>query len=154
MMKILLLLISMITLIACGTTNNTTSTTSTEDAPKNNLTGVSWKINGPAFINETADSYTLTPPPKEENKFPDFGHFVEFKTDGTFSGHYSAQCGNDCFTSVDGNYTLITDNQVKIFIEKASNRGYCNDTFLIEKKDMGSFEIIPQKDKSFLLKKI
>lgn len=153
MIKTLLFFLSFTILIACGNASKTASTTNKANVLENPFLGISWKINSPAFIDETAASYTLTPPAEEKEKFPNFGHFVQFNEDGTFRGYYSAMCGNDCFTSVDGNYTLTTDNQVKIFIKKALNSGFCNDTLLIEKKDMGKFEIITQKDKSLLLKK-
>lgn len=154
-MKTLLFLISIFTLIACGAAPKSTDNQETKKPIlKNPLVDTKWKINGAAFIHEDIKSYTLTPPSSKEKGFPDFGHFVEFSNDGTFRGYYSAQCGNDCFTSVDGKYTMENENSIKIFITKAANHGYCNDTLLIENKEMGRFEITAQNDKSYLLKRI
>lgn len=106
-----------------------------------------WYINAPAFFYLNTESYTIN-----SKKFG-FGHFVEFKKDGTFKAYYHASCGNDCFAASKGTYT-IKNNILEIFVISAKQTGFCLDPISYENKKIGSFKIIRKTNDIFLLKKI
>lgn len=106
-----------------------------------------WQINSPAFLHFSTESYTLN-----SKKFG-FGHFIEFKENGTFEAYYRASCGNDCFTKSKGSYTLKNDT-LEIFVLSAEQTGFCLDAISYKNKKMGSFKIIKKTNDIFSLKKI
>jgi len=152
------LLIISIILTSCSTskssvsTHNATTVSNNSTNNSNVLAGTSWRIDGNAFFNEKKVSYTLTPKNSEDDF--QFGHFVDFDEKGGFYGHYSAPCGNDCFTTINGTYSIINGDEVKIFITLAEQDGFCDTKTTIKNKDMGTFKIEEQPKKALLLKRL
>ena len=118
----------------------------------NPLAQTSWRIDGNAFVSKERESYSLSPK-DPDNQF-EYGYFVDFKEDGSFHGYYTARCGNDCFTTIYGTYTMLNESQVKIFVKSVSQKGECNDNLSFKNREMGTFEIVQQPKKAFLLKRI
>ena len=71
---------------------------------KNILANTVWKVDGVPFETKEREEYFLQPI-EGEVQFS-WGHSISF-SDNTFSSSYSAPCGNDCFTSVYGEYQFV-----------------------------------------------
>lgn len=106
-----------------------------------------WQINGPAFFYPNTETYTLN------SKGDSFGYFVEFNEDETFQGYYRAPCGNDCFTQINGTYT-IKDDMVEIFVISAKQTGFCSESTSFSNKKIGTFKITKKTKNILLLKRI
>lgn len=121
----------------------------------NVLAGTSWRIDDNAFFYEERESYILTPKNLSEKfDFDHFGHFLDFNKEGSFYGYYSAPCGNDCFTTINGTDTIVNEDKVKIFVTLAEQGEYCDTRTTIKNKDMGTFKIEVQPKKALLLKRL
>lgn len=103
-----------------------------------------WSISSPAFFHKDQKTYKLQT--QKTDKRPAFGHFVTFKKDGTFSGYYTAPCGNDCFTSIDGHYKINDFSNLEIFVKNAEQKGYCNNPIHFSNKKRGTFKLTKQSD--------
>ena len=100
------------------------------------LTNTFWRGN---ITTETTgfSIYTVPTVQKLEDRWGTFIHFEE----GSFYTSYSAQCGNDCFSSTIGTYRVLKNNQIEFFIEKITRNGYCpNETEIVE-KSVGIFQM-------------
>ncbi len=53
-----------------------------------------------------------------------WGNFIHFKGT-TFTTHYSAPCGNDCFTTVTGEYRTVGDHLLEIKVLGINYSGFC-----------------------------
>ena len=69
-----------------------------------------------------------------------WGTFISFD-ENNFQSSYSAQCGNDCFTSTIGTYKILEDNKVEFFIEKITRRGFCSEETEIIYESIGVFQM-------------
>jgi hypothetical protein len=108
-----------------------------------------WRINGNAFVNPETSVYKLKAIDSKV-RFQ-FGTFVRFDEDGSFHGFYRAQCGNDCFTKVEGTYKFNSMNKITVFIKEINRGGFCNKESEVLNKNMGTFELeIKSKESIFL----
>ncbi|OYU78923.1 MAG: hypothetical protein CFE23_16405 [Flavobacterium sp. BFFFF1] len=94
----------------------------------------SWKINqlvGP----EGGDKFFLN------QSQSIWGNFIEFKSNGTFVSWYSADCGNDCFTTNLGKYQIINVHYIRLIITKSSQDGECEKFEKSFNRDLGLYQI-------------
>lgn len=130
-----LLFMLVVSLFACNGSDKQVAADLSKQLPSkpihNFLAGTKWKSGGGACFVDNVDQLTLyiPAPPKEQEKptiprFPNFGHWLSFDST-SFSGHYSAQCGNDCSVSAQGDYTLLSDTTMQVLLKTISRRGYC-----------------------------
>ncbi len=111
-----------------------------------------WRINGNAFVNPETSVYKLTPIDSKA-RFQ-FGTFVRFDENGSFHGFYRAQCGNDCFTKVEGTYKFRNDNKISVFIKEINRGGFCNKESEVLNKNRGTFELEIKKNDSICLNRV
>lgn len=86
-----------------------------------NLPG-KWRINHLITNSETKE-YTLTP--QSSDKFNNYGNNISLNFNQTFVSAYSADCGNDCFTTTFGKYKIIDENYICFYLEKIQHHGDC-----------------------------
>ena len=86
-----------------------------------NLPG-KWRINHLITNSETKE-FTLTP--QSSDKFDNYGNNISLNSDQTFISAYSADCGNDCFTTTFGKYKIIDENYICFYLEKIQHHGDC-----------------------------
>lgn len=79
------------------------------------FTAHSWKTVNLFAHDSTTSAYTLTPV-DTNGRFFDYGNHLVFQEDGKFFSYYTAPCGNDCFTSVNGSYT-VKGNKITIEVQ-------------------------------------
>ncbi|WP_353159740.1 hypothetical protein [Myroides odoratus] len=105
-----------------------------------------WKTNE-LITYEAMDEYVLTPAnlTVEATKMERFGNFIEFKEDQTFSCYYTAPCGNDCFTSTAGVYTIIGKNQIVLTLQRLQQDGMCMQS-REETVELGVYDIRKEKE--------
>ncbi|MEX1001050.1 MAG: hypothetical protein WDZ35_02960 [Crocinitomicaceae bacterium] len=115
------------------------------------LKNTSWKTNISCFEDEEVVAYELSSYPSL-TETRSWGYFINF-TDSTFETHYSAPCGNDCFTSVSGSYTYITGNKIEVYVASISRGGFCQKKSEYPKKKYGTYEITATS-KGLRLKKV
>lgn len=107
-----------------------------ETVQQNLLSGTSWKVDGVPFESRSREKYTFTE--YEELEFGNWGHTITFDTK-TFSSHYSAPCGNDCFTSVYGDYYFVEQYKIKVKVTKIHRSGFCDKNSEDLNQDMGNY---------------
>lgn len=118
----------------------------------NYLVGTSWKVNGVPFENKDTESYSLSEYGEPDNIMDQWGHFIYFDT-LTFSSHYSAPCGNDCFTSVRGTYWYSGVNRIQVKVTSIDRSGFCSEKSETINQDYGSYDLI-KSDFGYDLKKV
>lgn len=50
---------------------------------------------------------------------------IEFSEKNKFKSYNSWECGNDCFTSVDGKYKFVDKSEIELQIESITRTGTC-----------------------------
>ena len=90
----------------------------------NPFKGKEYRSGGVPFETADRESYTFTPLEKPEGMM--WGNFINFDHH-TFSTHYSAPCGNDCFTSVSGEYRIVGDGLMEVKVMGISRSGFCRE---------------------------
>jgi hypothetical protein len=107
--------------------------------PENLLVGTTWKVNGTPFETKEKEQYTFS-----EINTEDFdghwGHFISFDTT-TFSSSYSAPCGNDCFTNVNGEYYFETSFKIHISVKEINRHGFCSKKSESLNRDYGYYTL-------------
>lgn len=135
-MKKLLLIIW--TLILCSCSNSQTNYPGFKSVlhhPEiDDLVGT-WRINN-LVLNDETKEYILYP--QNSDPYKNYGNNITLKPDGTFESAYSAECGNDCFTSTFGKYKMIDENYICFFLEKITHTGDCSGESE-PKKDLGKY---------------
>ena len=89
----------------------------------NFLKNTKWRISNHAFADLEQESYTLS---EIEDDDWIWGRFVSFN-ENSFSGDYSAPCGNDCFVTTNGTYQFIKEQTIFVNVEYISRSGFCED---------------------------
>lgn len=112
----------------------------------NLLKGKKYSSIGVPFEKKSREKYTFSIPEKTQI----WGNFIEFH-DSTFVTYYRASCGNDCFTSVKGKYS-VNDNKLHIYVEAVEKNGMCLDPKDYDLGDYGDFEMTISADNIKLLK--
>lgn len=88
---------------------------------QNVLADTHWKIDGIPFETKERETYHLTPLSDEQFQWGNFIHFEQ----NTFSSHYSAPCGMDCFTSVTGEYFFVNALTIMVKVISINRNGFC-----------------------------
>ena len=114
------------------------------------LTNTSWQTNVSCFEQQTTDQYELYTYDRQLD-VQLWGYFIHF-TDSTFSTSYSAPCGNDCFTSVNGSYEYVKGNQIKVFVLDIHRNGFCSAKSEEVNRSYGVFTISKTKEGLRLVK--
>ena len=89
---------------------------------ENYLKGTEWKCSDVPFESEEVGQYSFEKFVADGQMH--WGNFIQFE-ENTFSTYYRAPCGNDCFTSVNGDYRFIGENLIKIKVTSISYSGFC-----------------------------
>lgn len=112
-----------------------------------------WKTNE-LITYKTIEEYVLTPAnlAADATKIERFGNFIVFNADQTFESYYTAPCGNDCFTSTAGVYTVTKDNQMTLTLYRLEQNGMCMQ-FREETVELGVYDIIKEKELLRLVKR-
>lgn len=105
---------------------------------KNQLENTSWKVDAIPFENTERESYTLTE--TDEDLDWHWGNFIKFE-ENTFSSWYSAPCGNDCFTSVYGEYSFVDAHVIEIKVIKIERYGFCSEKSEEINKNYGQYKL-------------
>jgi len=111
-----------------------------------------WHSSIPLFEEQNIPSYTLDKLENNSDRPMYWGYFVTFSADGTFETHYSAPCGMDCFTVVEGNYKWIDEQYLSLTVQKITRSELCSKESNATTFDLGVFEVAFDKN-SFTLKK-
>lgn len=104
-----------------------------------------WRTNSLITSAETKE-YSLIP------KNPDgdnYGNNISLNADQTFVSGYSADCGNDCFTTTKGKYKIIDKNYICFYLESISRSGDCSGNSQ-PNQDLGLYYYY-KKDNNFYL---
>lgn len=155
----LLLLLSMI--ISCSQKQNNPENPDAEPDSKSNYKGFEWakqnamlsELQGTWISNElllsdeTKEYFLLRKSPDGYN----FGNHITLNPDQTFTSFYTAECGNDCFTTSTGKYKIIDQNYICFYLEKITKSGDCSESTEPD-KDLGMYYYY-KKDKMFCLLK-
>lgn len=97
-----------------------------------------WRINTLVGLTEV-NEYRLT----RSDEFHIYGNSIVFDFyDQRFISHYSATCGNDCFTSNQGSYKLIDQNHISFFLKQVDIYGDCEMQLHHPNKELGVFFIV------------
>lgn len=80
--------------------------------------------------------YSLTP--QSKNTYENYGNNIVFNADQTFISGYSAECGNDCFTTTKGKYKIVDENYICFYLTEISRSGDCTGNSL-PNKDLGLY---------------
>ncbi len=106
-----------------------------------------WKINN-LIIDSLAQDYVLDTLSSE--LYSNYGNHILFHADGRFNTWYTAPCGNDCFISSTGTYTLIDSIHIQFIIDKVSfikAECYGRISPYVFPLDIGLFSIYKEKNK-------
>jgi len=149
-MKKLLLIITLALACKGQTESNATTTPAMAQVvpqgvtPRVTLAG-RYKINN-LILDTPVNEYVLYP----ANEHNLFGNSVIFKADGAFTSAYSADCGNDCFTSSSGRYAWADDDYIRLVADSISVTGDCPQNEYAPHKDLGLYMVV-KNDKDIRL---
>ena len=107
---------------------------------ENILANTNWKVDDVPFENKEQKIYTLSAISETDSYDAHWGHFISF-TEKTFTSSYSAPCGNDCFTSVSGEYLFVAIMTIKIKVSSIQRNGFCSEKSETLNKDYGNYEL-------------
>lgn len=82
-----------------------------------------WRINE-LIANAGTKEYVLSP--QSPRMYENYGNNIAINPDQSFSSSYSAECGNDCFTTTSGKYKIIDGNYICFYLEGISRHGDCS----------------------------
>ncbi len=111
-----------------------------------------FRTNRIVFENPKTDSFNLTNVKFLMNN-RSWGNFISF-TDSSFFCYYSASCGNDCFTDLNGTYKFVSQDEIDIWVDTITKSGMCYSNQTEKFGSRGKFKIIENKDLSLTLKRI
>lgn len=81
-----------------------------------------------------------------------YGNSVTFKPDGTFVSAYSADCGNDCFTSSAGRYAWADAHHIKLVADSVKITGECDNQEYTPHAYLGVYGVTQQDGQIKLVK--
>jgi|GEM_PF-735770 len=119
----------------------------THSSQINSLLG-KWRINELISNPETKEFILKNQSP---DRFENYGNNVVFNTDQTFISSYSAECGNDCFTTTKGKYKIINENYICFYLEDIERNGDCSGNSK-PNKDLGLYYYYKEENGFRLLK--
>lgn len=94
-----------------------------------------WRISTLIANSETKEYLLISQSP---NRYENYGNNISINPDQTFISSYSAECGNDCFTTTKGKYKIIDENYICFYLEEIIKRGECSGNS-IPNKDLGVY---------------
>jgi hypothetical protein len=106
-----------------------------------------WGISSLIGMNEAAE-YRLY----KTSAGGSYGNGLYLKEDGTFISAYSAECGNDCFTSNFGRFKMVDAEHVHFYLDSVNVTGDCPHRQLSPKKDLGIYAIVKEEKGYKLIK--
>jgi hypothetical protein len=112
-----------------------------------------WHSSIPLFEEQHISSYTFNKFQTNADRAIYWGYFVTFSADGTFKTNYSAPCGLDCFTSVEGNYKWIDEQHIALSVQKITRSDLCAKASQTDPFDLGVFEVVFNKASFSLTKR-
>ena len=143
-MKQFILLFSLLLSTFCGFAQNEISTL--------DLISSTWKIDKIVGLDSANINEFVLEPVDRSNRFWMWGNTIKFGKDSIFTCDYSAPCGNDCFPSSTGIYTIIDSLRIQLRLKEIQQRGDCHNfektlitvlgTYQIEKQDSVSYSLI------------
>lgn len=89
---------------------------------KNSLANTDWSSSEIPFEKAEQSSYVFQRSGQEGGMT--WGNFIHFE-ERMFNTEYRASCGNDCFTSVTGDYRLVGGDLLKIKVMGISRSSFC-----------------------------
>jgi len=107
-----------------------------------------WKINMLIANSETKE-YILRK--QSPDRFDNYGFNISLNTDQTFVSDYSAECGNDCFTTTKGKYKIINENYICFYLQDIERNGDCSGNEQ-PNKDLGLYYYYKEENGFHLLK--
>jgi len=120
---------------------------------KNVLAGTSWRVDQSPFENEDTKVYNLSLLNENETEFYyHWGYSISFD-EATFSSNYSAPCGNDCFTSVSGEYKFVDYLTISVKVLSIERRMFCNKESEKPNKNYGNYQL-EKKENGWIIKKL
>jgi len=118
---------------------------------ENALVNTTWKVDGIPFETKEREAYSLSVIPEDQYD-AHWGHFISFN-ENTFSSSYSAPCGNDCFTSVSGEYWFVADMTIKVKVMTIQRNGFCSSKSETLNKDYGNY-LLTKVESGWMITKI
>lgn len=117
------------------------------------LSGIRWYVDeiigkDTLYVQE----FILSKKPVE--KFGSFGYDIVFSEDSTFSAFNEASCGNDCFPSSKGNYSIPQPGRVRLYVQEYSQMGYCENLTIPVEKDFGEYALVKESENILKLIKL
>lgn len=104
---------------------------------ENVLENTQWKVDGIPFENSDTETYRLDSIAGDNWEWH-WGHFISFN-ENTFTSSYSAPCGNDCFTSVSGEYWFVARMTIKVKVLAIDRGGFCSEKSETLNKNYGNY---------------
>lgn len=150
MKNILLLLLFVITNSCAQKQNNYNGFDIAMHNSKINVLQGKWRINE-LISNAETKEYILTP--QSSDKFNNYGNNISLNTDQTFVSGYSAECGNDCFTTTKGKYKIIDENYICFYLDEILRSGECSGNSK-PNKDLGLYYFYKTENGFRLLKSV
>lgn len=120
---------------------------STHSSKINTLKG-NWRISQLISNSETQE-YILKK--QSRDRFDNYGNTIALNVDQTFSSSYSAECGNDCFTTTKGKYKIIDENYICFYLEAIEKSGDCSGSSTTN-EDLGLYYYFEEEDGFRLIK--
>lgn len=143
-MKQFILLFSLLLSAFCGIAQNEISS--------QDLISSTWKIDKIVGLDSANISEFVIQPVDTSNGFWMWGNTIKFGKDSIFTCTYSAPCGNDCFPSSKGIYTIIDSSKIQLRLKEIQQSGDCRNfektlnrvlgTYQIQKQDSASYSLI------------
>ena len=90
------------------------------------LQGAEFRTDNLFCLDETMENYKLTI--KEESLYV-YGNFVYFSESGTFSSYCRAMCGNGCFKTIYGKYSMISKTELSATVDSVHYAGWCTESY-------------------------
>lgn len=91
------------------------------DASVTDLYGT-WNTNELLLSDQTKEYFLFPQNAADYN----FGNHLKLNPNQTFESFYTAECGNDCFTTSKGKYKIIDQNYICFYLEKITRSGDCS----------------------------
>ena len=104
---------------------------------ENVLANTRWKVDGIPFETTDKETYRLDSISGDNWEW-NWGHFIYFN-ENTFTSTYSAPCGNDCFTSVSGEYWFVSRMTIKVKVIAIERNGFCSEKSETLNKNYGNY---------------
>lgn len=86
------------------------------------------------------------------NEPHNYGFFLQFNKNNTFTASYGAPCGNDCFPFSKGTYKLVGKDQIELITSEIGQWGQCENYNKKGKWNLGIYKIVKTKEGFNLVK--